>query len=652
MKKILSAALIFSSLLMFSQTTTIWSENFDDTTALPIDWTQETYATDGGWLVDTTSIASSAYFAIPVSNGYVLYTNDDNCSCDKSNDFVALVPFDLVGVDNPFLVFDLFYLAATFSGISETLELRTSINGLDWVVNTTFESSDAWQTISIDLNDFAGGEVQVAFFYSDGGGWLLGAAIDNFLLLNVDSADCDASLSGATVGVNVPAVPAVYGGYSKYISGGSVLPMVTISNELFAPITSFSISYTYDGNTIVENIANTFIGLNQSLPFTFSTAAIIVAGDNEFTFNLTNVNLNNDDNISNNTDITAVMGVVPDANKIIVAEVGTGTWCGWCPRGSVFTDYLTAKYPDNFIGIEIHNADPMVVAEYDAAIGTNISGYPSGLIDRAYFDETNEMSPETFEKAMMERMTEDSDVEISVAADNYAIGGVTVIANVHFGSSLSGTYKAAVILVEDEVVGLGNGWAQNNYYSGGTFGPMGGFETLGAVIPANSISYNHVARAIIGGWAGADSASVANPAAGSDFSWAFNASIDADWDLNKMRAIVILVSSLNGEIVNAGVSEILATSTEEIWVTEEKQFRVFPNPSCDAAFIQLKTKNKTDVLIRIIDGAGKLISEETYFSISNESLVTINTTNLDNGIYSVCVQSNNGIDTQTLVVNK
>lgn len=652
MKKTLLTACILSSISMFSQTIVIWSENFNDTTLLPATWTQETFATDGGWLVNDDATASSAYFQIPDADSLVLYTNDDDCDCDKSNDLVKLPAFNLVGVDNPYLVFDLFYLQATFSGYTEKIELLTSVNGgMDWDVQSTLSSAYEWQTVSVDLAEFAGGDVQVALRYNDGGGWLFGAAVDNMMLVDVDPTDVDASLSEGNIGVFINAVPTVAAHYSKYTTGSEVLPIVSITNESIAPITSFEVSYNTGGAAVTETVNSVLIGMGETYQHTFDGVVTMPSGLDTIYFNLLQVNGASDNVSENNAAQNIYEGIAPNANKRVVAEMGTGTWCGWCPRGRVYMNYLSAKYPDNFIGLAVHNADPMVVAEYDAALGNNLSGYPAGLIDRASFEGSGEMDPVDFERAMMERIADNSGIEISVAVNLLSDLDATVTANVLFTNALTATYKTAIVIIEDEVSGTGSGWAQTNYYTGGDNGPMGGFENLGEVIPASSITYSHVVRKVIGSWAGADLASISTPSADTLLSWSFNAPLNESWDVNNLRAVALLINSINGEIVNAAISDNLSVSVNEL-EANEMQFSIFPNPANDIVYIRLNSEIRADATIRIVDASGRLVTEQPYYSLNAESVVPINTSSFSNGLYSISVQTNDAITSKTLLVNR
>ena len=86
----------------------------------------------------------------------------------------------------------------------------------------------------------------------------------------------------------------------------------------------------------------------------------------------------------NNTKGSVVSGCSYIPPKHMVAEKQPVPECGWCPRGAVFMDIMTEDFPEDFIGIAVHNSDPMEVTEYDNGVGAfpGFHGYPSVIIDR------------------------------------------------------------------------------------------------------------------------------------------------------------------------------------------------------------------------------------------------------------------------------
>ena len=50
-------------------------------------------------------------------------------------------------------------------------------------------------------------------------------------------------------------------------------------------------------------------------------------------------------------------------------------------------------------GIAVHNGDPMTNTDYDNGIGTAISGYPSGIVDRGA-----DINPADFKEDFLQRI--------------------------------------------------------------------------------------------------------------------------------------------------------------------------------------------------------------------------------------------------------
>ncbi len=651
MKKVLLAFTLLASIVTQAQ---IWSENFNGGTMLPMGWSQTTWSSNGGWLIGTPAALSSASYAIPAADGNVICTNDDVIQVnDKSNDFLMLPSFDLTGVSAPYLMFDMYYNKLSYNGITEYCTFEASIDGgTNWTVLFEIEAGSGWTAQAYDLSAYANmNDVRVGFRYNDGGGWLYGFAIDNMQLIEPDLSIIDASIQGTALGVEVAAVPSVELGFTKYIAGETVVPIAMITNNAFSNITSYNVSYTQNGGAMVtESVTGVSLGLGEMDLHYFTTLATVASGNNTFTYTISNVNGGAETVTDNNAgEDNTLIGVVPNPNRVVVGEEGTGTWCQWCPRGTVFMEYLAGKYPTNFIGIAVHNGDPMTVATYDSGLGANISGYPSGLVDRADFEGFGEVDPSSFERALMERIDTDNGVMVNTTVD---IDGLqaTVTSNLEFTADMSGTYKVAVVIIEDEVSGTGATWNQVNTYSGGAFGPMGGFESLANPVPASTIDYDHVARALVGGWAGATGSVPADPTNGLVHSYNSIVTLDAGWDLVNCRAVTLLIKSSTGEIVNAGVSQTLAVNVEE-FTSSTNAISVFPNPASDLTYVRLNVESKTDVTLRITDNTGKLIFEQAYKSLNKDGVIPVDTSNFASGIYSVSVSDSKAIVTKTLVIN-
>ena len=179
----------------------------------------------------------------------------------------------------------------------------------------------------------------------------------------------NAAVSGIAMGSNIVGIDA--------------MPNVTVVNAGANAITSFDVTVDYNGNQYTENVTGQNLASTSSMDVAFTTAIPLVSGNMNVVATVSNENGGGaDDDPSDDAITIAIDPVVPAAGKIVVGEEGTGTWCPWCVRGTVFMDRFEQDYGPFWAGIAVHNGDPMVVTDYDTALGALISGYPSALVDR------------------------------------------------------------------------------------------------------------------------------------------------------------------------------------------------------------------------------------------------------------------------------
>lgn len=233
--------------------------------------------------------------------------------------------------------------------------------------------------------------------------------------------------------------------------------------------------------------------------------------------------------------------------KHVLIEEMTGTWCQWCPRGTYFMDSLIDTNP-NVIGIAIHVSDPMENSEYVSGCG--LIAAPTANIDRggqganppAWFGHVDGAFANTPK----------ADVEVFTSF-NTTSRLLTARVKASFFSAASGDYRLAAIVTEDGVTGPAPQYNQNNQYSGGGNGVMGGYELLPQIIPANMIAYDHVGRELLGGYDGQAGSVPSSVAAGDTASYIFSFTLPADWDENYIRVVGVLITPEN-TIDNAGKS--------------------------------------------------------------------------------------------------
>ena len=79
---------------------------------------------------------------------------------------------------------------------------------------------------------------------------------------------------------------------------------------------------------------------------------------------------------------------------------------------------------------------------------------------------------------------------------------------------------------------------------------------------------------------------------------------------------------------------------------------VAPNPAADATNVTFTVKNTTDAVINVIDMAGKVVATQTLAGINGTQNVAINTSALNNGMYTLSVAANGTIVTKKLAIRK
>jgi len=160
----------------------MFNEQFSDG-SFPIGWSATTNADcdNPGWFV--AEDASSSYFSVPLSDGYYIAANDDLCgsSSDGSSDMLYTNSITL-----PEGLIELSFNRYFTAGFSQTFHIYVSTD--NW---TTFDEvhaleygdgNDEWVKETVNLNQYAGETIEIAFHSDDGGNWATGVAMDDIQL--------------------------------------------------------------------------------------------------------------------------------------------------------------------------------------------------------------------------------------------------------------------------------------------------------------------------------------------------------------------------------------------------------------------------------------------------------------------------------------
>ena len=623
MKKLLFSASLLSALMANSQ---ILTQDFE-TGALPTGWTRSQSTPSVGW--EFGANLSSQYWAIPTHTKYAA-SNDDAHDTQAATTNVAdkdrliTPPLDLSAQSTVALKFDAFF-SGDYGSVA-TIEASTN-GGTTWTTILTLDPSAAWQNnIAANLTAYAGqNNVLIAFRHNDGGAWASGFAIDN-VSVYVPPAN-DAKINSITL--------------NRYglINTNSNL-VLNVTNLGSNPMTSLTIDWN-DG-TSHSQVVNVNIAPFATADVTHPTAVTYAtAVEKSIAVNITNVNGGADADMSNNSGSKAFNSLSQASTKKVIIEEGTGTWCQWCPRGAVAMEQMFQNHPNDFIGIAVHNGDPMTVTAYDS--GASFGGFPGCNVDRALLDQS--VSASLFENYYQQR------IGLAVpAALSMTITGTTnktIVANATFRTVFaSANYRLGVIIVEDNVTGTAAGYNQSNAYSGGANGAMGGFESLPNPVPAANMVYDHVGRALLGGYAGQANSVPATITDGQSVDFTFTYAVPTTSNSANMSAVVVLIDNATGEIINAEKQALSAANVNEM---ETIALNVYPNPATDAVNVSFEANN-ADFVITLTDLQGRVVSSKEMTNLNGTQLVTFSTENVASGSYIVTVASNGTQTTKNVVV--
>jgi len=446
------------------------------------------------------------------------------------------------------------------------------------------------------------------------------------------------------------------------ISGANSDVTVQVRNLGTTAITAFDVDLDYNGTKLTKNVTGINIASMGTYDVVFSPGMSISGSVTNISTTVSNVNgMGSDGDASDDSKSIDFTALVPALGKVVIVEEATGTWCGWCPRGTVAMDFLGRDYHGIAAGIAVHNGDPMVNTMYDNGIGNLISGYPSALVERgpaidpsAIWASVNE-GIETAPNAFL----------VNGAKYNAATGLLEVSITVDFKGVANQNWKLACAITEDDVKGTASGYAQTNYYAGGGNGDLIGpdgvnWANLPGSVPASQMVYNHVARAISPSFNGNPNSFPANVIAGDVHTLNFNFTVDPSWDTAQMHIVGILFHP-TGKIDNgstSSISEAIANgyvngsniSISEVLAGPDSRMSLYPNPT-SLGFVNLKIITQSEVSIKVTSLNGAEVFAQDY-NKQNAQFIKLNTHGWDAGVYMIEMLSDNKVEYHRLIVSK
>ena len=430
------------------------------------------------------------------------------------------------------------------------------------------------------------------------------------------------------------------------LAGQERYPSVVVRNFGVNTINSFDVTYDYNGIQITENISGLTLSSMTQHIVDFNNFITLSSATNAQVY-ISNINGGQTQSTSDDTLAVNLNIVVPATGKLVVGEEATGTWCGWCPRGSVALNFMDQDYEGYWQGIAVHNGDLMTDATYDNGIAGYISGYPSGIVDRGTV-----IDPSAFNVDFLQRII----IPPHARLDNGAvIDGTTlkVSIDIDFLLPVSGTWRMACTIVEDSVTGTGPQYYQANYYSGGSsLVDVDGtdWNAKPSNVPDYLMVYRHVARAISPSFLG-DALPNNSYNTGDVETVCFEFDIDPNWDLDKIHIVGMLFdaqgktdnasSSSIADAVTEGYSNNCSGASETIYLSGPDKLIVYPNPASNNLYINNIPNNIE--FINIINIEGKEV-------LKTKTANSIDISSLSKGIYVIKFNGYDFVETRNFVV--
>lgn len=261
-------------------------------------------------------------------------------------------------------------------------------------------------------------------------------------------------------------------------------------------VNGYTLKYSVDKDSSYLKVDRT-VEVNASDTFAI-TIPSEVSGVHAVTISIDKVNGMSDYYLPN--DIATATLTVNDKALMhrVVCDEFTGMWCGWCPRGLVGLELMKKNHPDQFIAISVHGNDKLEIDSIqNYSYRPFIDSCPSApmcKVDRKFSGDPYYDIEKIFNMAVSSENHIGYDMTATWNADSSGVNVTsTYFSDIDIDAPL---YFMAYTVTEDSITG----YAQHNYYAGGSNGAFYGWENKGDV--TTDCYYNDLARAVYSNFEG------------------------------------------------------------------------------------------------------------------------------------------------------
>jgi hypothetical protein len=557
------------------------------------------------------------------------------------------------GATNAILLFDVAYFNIQTNDTpprTESLVFMVSTNGgttwsdISFVYPASNPGTAPWETQSLPMGSYAGQRnLKIGFRYRNEGGVLIGAVLDNVKLVNGND--------GAVISVYAGDHPDPSTGIGYQLAGSGTVLTGKVRNTGATAINSYYIKYKVGSGAVQSSplistplaplaTADFPAGLTVSIPASASypiKAWIEASGDVD---------------PGNDTAFATTIGVPSFPVKRPVFEEGTGTWCGWCPRGAVFMDHFAVTHSGGVAAqIAVHNNDPMTLAAYDSYMTRYANAYPNLIIDRAVVKD-----PRSIDTAFATAQNNFGFAEFTLGTP--VVNGSTVSVPVTIKPVVTMTNpKLALVITESNVTGSGSNWPQNNYYTGGGSGVMGGWESQPSEV--TDVRFHFVARNITPSPEGNALTLPATLMAGTTYNATLTASLNSAWKVNDLQYLALFLNGNNGSVMNSAFTTLpallpaLGNGTAIANVEKDiEQVAVYPNPTAGRSYLNFKLKEAAKTVLTVSDITGRNLLTLTEQMQPGSNTLAIETGNFAAGTYLIHLATEKARVVRKLIITR
>ncbi len=349
------------------------------------------------------------------------------------------------------------------------------------------------------------------------------------------------------------------------LAGKETTIPLTIESSGRTDISSIDVTIAMAGETDKTET----IEVNPPLPFG-NTRIIEVpltmpttVKDYATTLTITKVNGSNNEELSERIASEGTLRALSKApvHKTFIEEF-TGTWCGFCPRGTLGLMLSEERHPGKFVAVAVHGNDIMTIDSYYPIL-LNVVGFPSAFVNRT-FETDPYMGKQTSRFGLGAVIEEESARLTEASIDLYPVydantNTVTVNSSTTFYVNADeAPYSIGYILVADGLEGPGSKWLQHNYYASyKNSGQLADDPDIQVLIEADEYldwPYNHVpidTKGIVNGIEGSIKAPLVAETP-QQHSVVFDLSGNSlVQETDKLKVVGIVFNTKTGEIINA-----------------------------------------------------------------------------------------------------